>query len=181
MNRLLEYGEPTRLRPVAARRQRDPGGEREALKAGEVAPFGGTEPLDEESRPTLAGHAGTIYVVDGDPAVRSSLRWLVAHLDVHFEAFARAEDLLALDGLARRCCVVTDVVLPGMSGLDLVRELISRSNGTLPVIVLATHSDIPTAVAALRAGAVDFFEKPFGGRALAQRIEEALRRVGQGQ
>ncbi len=109
--------------------------------------------------------------------MRSSLRWLVAHLDVHFEAFSRAEDLLALPALDRNCCIVTDVALPGMSGLDLVRELIARSGGSLPVIMLATHSDIPTAVAALKAGAVDFFEKPFGGRALARRIEEALDRA----
>lgn len=117
---------------------------------------------------------GKVYVVDPDRALCSSIRWLVAHLEVEVICFGRGEALLESDDFEGPCCVVTDLNLPGMSGLDLVRELAKRPGDRIPVIVLATHSDIPSAVAALRAGAVDFFEKPFGGFALAERIEESL-------
>jgi two-component system response regulator FixJ len=111
--------------------------------------------------------------VDSDPAVRDGLHYLLRLLDLNVECFGSAEGLLNLPKLADKACVVTEVHLPGMTGLELLEELESRAV-KVPVIVLASRADVPTAVRALRRGAVDFIEKPFVDRVLTQRIREAL-------
>jgi len=116
-----------------------------------------------------------VYLVDDDPAVRDGL---CALLQVHghvVRAFESAEALLAALPAQPSGCMVVDVRMPGMNGLELQAELKRRAVG-LPVVVITGHGDVPVAVAALKAGAVDFLEKPFDGDALLAAIQEALRR-----
>lgn len=114
-----------------------------------------------------------VYVVDADSAVRDGLESLLRLLELEVESYSTAEELLARNTFDSHACVVAEVQLPGMSGLELHDELKARGTN-LPVILLASRGDVPTAVRALRGGAVDFIEKPFVDRVLAARIEEVL-------
>ena len=115
----------------------------------------------------------TVYLVDGDAAVRDSLESLLSLHGFSVEACSSATELLDGPAPSAKACLVTEVHLPDMSGLELLRRL--RDRGLeLPVIFIATHSDVPTAVQAIRSGAVDFLEKPFLDQALLQRVRELL-------
>jgi two-component system response regulator FixJ len=117
---------------------------------------------------------GTVFVVDDDDAMRASLCWLIGSVDLPVESFASAADFLeTYDG--RPGCLVLDVRMPGMSGLDLQNELRTRAI-TIPVIFITGHGDVPMAMRAVKAGALDFFEKPFSHQELLDRIQEALGR-----
>ena len=117
----------------------------------------------------------TVYIVDDDPAVRDGLRALLTVSGYTLETFESAESFLAAIDRNTTGCAVLDIRMPGMSGLDLQREL-KRRGIALPVIIITGHGDVPLAVAALKAGAVDFIEKPFDSDALIGSIEEAFRR-----
>jgi len=118
----------------------------------------------------------TIFIVDDDAAVREGLQALLAAKGFAVECFKSAEDFLAAIDPGRGGCVVADVRMPGMSGLDLQREM-KRRNLTLAIIIITGHGDVPLAVAALKAGAVDFLEKPFDADAILASVDEALRRA----
>lgn len=119
--------------------------------------------------------APVIHIVDDDRAAREGLGFLLSSLGLATEAHGSAADLLArLDGPQATGCILADVRMPGMTGLELLDEL-SRRGCPLPVIVITGHGDVPMAVRAMRAGAMDFFEKPVNGMALVARITEALR------
>jgi FixJ family two-component response regulator len=114
-----------------------------------------------------------VFVVDDDPAMRESLRQLVGSVHLPVETYASAQEFLAAQNGGRAGCVVADLRMPGMSGLDLQREMaIRRVN--LPVIMISGYGDVPSAVQALKAGAVDFIEKPFSRQLLLDRIAQAL-------
>lgn len=116
----------------------------------------------------------TVFVVDDDDAMRASLCWLLGSVDLNVEAYGSATDFL--EGYNDRPgCLVLDVRMPGMSGLDLQSELRSRAI-SLPVIFITGHGDVPMALRAVKAGALDFFEKPFSHQELLDRIREALRK-----
>lgn len=117
----------------------------------------------------------TVYIVDDDAAVRDGLKALLTVSGYELATFDSAESFLAAIDRKAAGCAVLDIRMPGMSGLDLQRELKKRSIA-LPVIIITGHGDVPLAVAALKAGAVDFIEKPFDSDALIGSIEEALRR-----
>ena len=115
----------------------------------------------------------TIYVVDADAAVRDSLHSLLTLHGFRVEAFRTASDFLAAPSRAANACLVTEVHLPDMGGIELLERL--RGLGLdLPVIFIANSSDVPTAVRAIRSGAVDFLEKPFLDGALLQRMAKLL-------
>jgi two-component system response regulator FixJ len=117
----------------------------------------------------------TIHIIDDDPSVRESLALLVsAEGHVCHTYFSAQAFLDAIDNDATGC-VVTDVRMPGMSGLDLLTTMKER-RVFMPVIVMSAHGDVPMAVAAMKRGAVDFFEKPFDGGALLASIRAALTR-----
>ncbi len=118
----------------------------------------------------------TIYVVDDDEAVRRALQALLTVEGFSVVGFDSAESFLA--GLPERPegCVLLDVRMPGLSGLEVQREL-KRRGTTLPVVIITGHGDVPMAVAALKAGAVDFLEKPFDKGAILAAVDEALRRA----
>jgi FixJ family two-component response regulator len=118
-----------------------------------------------------------VGVIDADPAARAALKALLQPVGVDLVSFDSAESYL-LSGSARKvACLIVDLLLPGMSGLELLRRL--RSNGNdVPVIVLADESDVPTAVAAMREGAADFIEKPYANIAILKQVQKLVR--GQG-
>ncbi len=116
-----------------------------------------------------------VYVIDADSAVRDSLCLLLSTVGIDSEAFDSAERFLESFDPDRLGCLVTEVDLPGMSGLDLLDRLRDRQSELL-AIVLARHGEVDQVVRAVRAGAVDFLEKPFVDRILLQRILEVLGR-----
>ena len=117
----------------------------------------------------------TIHIVDDAPWVRKSLASLVSIEGHVCHTYLSAQAFLdAIDNDATGC-VVTDVRMPGMSGLDLLAKMKER-RVSMPVIVITAHGDIPLAVAAMKQGAVDFFAKPFDGGALLASVRAALTR-----
>jgi FixJ family two-component response regulator len=114
-----------------------------------------------------------VGVIDPDPVARSGLRTLLHGLGVDVTVFDSAESyLLAANGRPLSCLIV-DLLLPGMSGLELLRRLRNAGND-VPVILLADESDVPTAVAAMREGATDFIEKPYVDVAVLKQVQKLL-------
>ncbi|MDY0013215.1 MAG: response regulator transcription factor [Rhodocyclaceae bacterium] len=115
----------------------------------------------------------TVYVVDDDEALRDSLLWMLDANGFRAEGFESAEAFLAAYTPAMTGCLVLDVRMPGMSGLELFDRL-RTLHVTLPVIFITGHGDVPMAVATLKRGAHDFIEKPFGDKAMQALIEQCL-------
>jgi two-component system response regulator FixJ len=115
-----------------------------------------------------------VYIVDDDEAMRHSLEWLLKPLGLDVQAFPSASAFLAGYDQDRIACLVTDVRMPGMSGLEL-HERLAGTGSTMPVIVITGHGDVPMAVRAMRTGAIDFIQKPLDNQLLIERIHEALR------
>jgi FixJ family two-component response regulator len=114
-----------------------------------------------------------VYVVDDDDAVRNAVRLLFRTADLEVETFPSAAAFLAQADLERRCCLLLDIRMPGMTGSDLHDEL--RGRGVrAPVIIITGHGDIPMAVEAMRKGAYDFIEKPFDDEQLLGQVLNAL-------
>lgn len=113
------------------------------------------------------------HLVDDDDAIRDALAWLLKSRGLACTTHACAEDFLASWSPGLAGCVVLDMRMTGMSGQDCFDQLGQRGS-TLPVIFLTGHGDIPLAVASLKKGAFDFFEKPFNDNDLVSRIEEAI-------
>lgn len=118
----------------------------------------------------------TIYVVDDDMSVRESLSSLLRAEGMAVETFASPIDFLSLERLKDFSCVVLDVRMPGLDGLSLQEEL-TRRGWEVPIIFITGHGDVPDAVRAMKAGAIDFLKKPFDDLALMQGITSALSRV----
>jgi FixJ family two-component response regulator len=115
----------------------------------------------------------TIFVVDDDAAVRDALKLLLRSVGQPVETFASAQEFL--DGYSedRPGCLVLDIRMPGMSGLELQQKL-NEKHSILPIIFITGHGDVPMAVEAMQAGAVDFIQKPFRDQDLIDRINQAL-------
>ena len=118
-------------------------------------------------------HKATVFVVDDDEAVRNSLRWLIESVGVKVETYESAQAFLRAYRPKRAGCLVVDVRMPGMSGLELQDWLVMQGIN-LPVIVITGHGDVPMAVRAMKTGAVDFIEKPFNDQLLLDRIQSAV-------
>ena len=113
------------------------------------------------------------HLVDDDEAIRDALSWLLKSRGIPCASFDSAESFLTAWKKTMSGCLVLDMRMTGMSGLDCFDQLRERES-TLPVIFLTGHGDVPLAVATLKKGAFDFFEKPFNDNDLATRIEEAM-------
>ena len=116
-----------------------------------------------------------VHVIDDDEALRELLAFLLRTADIEAKSYASAAaflDALPLKGLT---CIITDVRMPGLSGIDLLRR-VKELGIEVPVIVITGHGDVPLAVEAMRFGAVDFLEKPFDDEILLQSVRAALRR-----
>jgi FixJ family two-component response regulator len=116
----------------------------------------------------------TIFVVDDDEAVRRGLAALLGAKGYAVETFPTAEAFLARPAPKPPACLLADVRMPGMSGLELQAEL-KRRGAQLPMVVITGHGDVAMAVTALKAGAVDFIEKPFDADAIVAAIEDGVR------
>ena len=114
-----------------------------------------------------------VYVVDDDEPVRDAIGMLLDSVDIAYTACPDAQSFLAEFDPERTGCLVLDIRMPGMSGLELQEKLIEQ-NTTVPIVFITGHGDIPMAVEAMRRGAVDFIRKPFRDQELLDRIHEAL-------
>ena len=115
-----------------------------------------------------------IYIVDDDEAMRDSLKWLLESRGLKVELYPSAEVFLHAFNNDLCGCLVLDVRMPGMSGLDLYEQLQARAS-TLPVIFVTGHGDVPMAVSALKKGAADFIEKPFNDQDILRLIESCMK------
>lgn len=116
---------------------------------------------------------GMVHVIDDDEAIRDSLTFLLDTAGFEARAYDGPAAFLEVAGDLSSGCVVTDVRMPQMSGLDLLRQL-KEQGVPLPVIVITGHGDVPLAVEAMKAGAVDFLEKPFGDETFLAAVQAAL-------
>lgn len=116
----------------------------------------------------------TVFVVDDDEAMRNSVYWLLDSVSLAVKMFASAGDFLASYDACQSGCLLLDVRMPGMSGMELLEQLGSRGI-RLPVIMITGHGDVPMAVRALQHGAFDFIQKPFNGQELLDRVHRALK------
>src|SRR4029079_13149988 len=114
-----------------------------------------------------------VLIVDDDAAVRDSLRALLESSSFLVREFDSAKALLQTPELSRSACVIADIRMPDMDGLALQEELIKRQVG-IPVIIVTGHGDVPLAVRAMKAGAVDFIEKPFDEQVILDSVQKAL-------
>jgi RNA polymerase sigma factor (sigma-70 family) len=115
----------------------------------------------------------TVFVVDDDPAVGDAIRLLLRSVGIATQVFLSATEFLDAYDPERPGCLVLDVRMPGMSGLELQQRL-SDMGSILPIIFVTAHGDVPMAVTAVRTGAMDFIEKPFRDQELLDKIQEAL-------
>lgn len=115
----------------------------------------------------------TVFVVDDDEAMRNSLRWLIESVGLPVECHDSAESFLERYYPGRSGCLLLDVRMPGMSGLEL-QEYLRRNEINIPVIVITGHGDVPMSVRAMKEGAIDFIEKPFNDELLLDAIRNAL-------
>ena len=116
----------------------------------------------------------TVYIVDDDEGIREGLALLLETVDLPCEVFDSAVDFLEAYDPTKVGCLVLDIRMPQMTGLDLQEKLNERQS-TLPIIFISGHGDIPMAVEAMRRGALDFIRKPFREQDLLDRINEALK------
>jgi FixJ family two-component response regulator len=121
---------------------------------------------------TLTANSRLVYVVDDDEALRDSLRWLLESSGYRTAAYATAERFLTAYKPGLASCLVLDVRMPGVTGLQLQQEL-NRRGETLPIIFITGHGDVPMAVNAVKSGAFHFLEKPFKDAQLLALIDEA--------
>ena len=121
----------------------------------------------------MKDHA-TIFVVDDDAGLRASLRWLFESLNVEVETYGAAREFLQNYGSDRSGCLVLDVRMPEISGLELQR-ILNEQDSHIPVIFVTGYGDVPMAVRAMKAGALDFIEKPFHDQDLLERVQQALK------
>jgi FixJ family two-component response regulator len=114
-----------------------------------------------------------VFVVEDDPSMRNALKNLLRSVGLEAQLFASAQEFLDADRPDRPSCLILDVRLPGLSGLDLQREL-SVANIHIPIIFITAHGDIPMSVRAMKAGAVEFLTKPFRDQDLLDAIHHSL-------
>jgi FixJ family two-component response regulator len=117
----------------------------------------------------------TVYIVDDNSAVRDAIRWLVEQVKLPTRTFESATEFLAAYHPAIAGCLVLDMRMPGMSGLDLQEKLL-EIGATLPIIIVTGHGDIPVTVRAMKAGAFEFLQKPFSDQVLLDSIAAAMRK-----
>ncbi|MGH8865236.1 MAG: response regulator transcription factor [Burkholderiales bacterium] len=122
---------------------------------------------------TASDRTSTVFVVDDDEAVRASLRLLLKSLGMPAVTYGSAAEFLAQYDPEQPGCIILDVRMPGMSGLELQDEL-NRRGAIIPVIFVTGHGDVPMAVEAMQHGAADFLQKPFSDKDLTDRIQRAL-------
>lgn len=115
----------------------------------------------------------TVFVVDDEASVRSSLQWLLESIRLKVETFESAEAFLDKVAADRSGCIVLDVRMPGMSGPELMDKL-NQMHVAMPIIFLSAHGDVPLAVRTMKGGALDFLQKPYNNQQFLERVRHAL-------
>ena len=115
-----------------------------------------------------------VCIVDDDAAVRDSLEWLIKSVNLKVQTFSNGMEFLDSEAPFQPGCVILDIRMPGLSGIDVFEELQSRS-ASIPVIFLTGHGDVHLAVRAMKAGAFDFIEKPFNDQLLLDLVQKAIK------
>jgi len=128
----------------------------------------------------MPGPEPLVHVVDDEPAIRESLAMLLRSMGLASRAYASAQEFLEAWRPQGAECLVCDVRMPGMSGLEL-QEALSARSARLPVVLITGHGDVAMAVRAMKAGASDFIEKPFNDQVLLDAVNRALARARDGQ
>jgi FixJ family two-component response regulator len=128
----------------------------------------------ESRAPVISRDTPVIFVVDDDVSVRESLELLILSVGWQSETFESAEEFLERSPIGGPSCLVLDVTLPNLNGLDLQKRMIDRAD--MPVIFITGYGDVPTTVQAMKAGAVEFLTKPFGDNVLLNAIGQAVER-----
>jgi FixJ family two-component response regulator len=123
-----------------------------------------------------AQDAATVFIVDDDADVRESLQELLESVGLHSQAFGTAREFLAVERTEGPSCLILDVRLPGISGLDLQHEL-KKGRISIPIIFLTAHADVPMSVKAMKSGAVEFLTKPFRHQDLLDAVQRSLTRA----
>jgi len=123
----------------------------------------------------MAEAKAIVFVVDDDASVREGLGSLIRSAGLRVETFASAQEFLARPRADVPSCLVLDVRLPGLSGLDLQKRL-AEVNIEIPIVFITGHGDVPTSVRAMKAGAVEFLTKPFVDRDLLDALQQAIKR-----
>ena len=118
-------------------------------------------------------HDPIIFVVDDDETLRDSLRWLLESLQLHVQTYASAQEFLLTYDPVQPGCLLLDVRMPEISGLQL-QDILKKRGIRIPIIIITGHSDVSMAVRAMKAGAVDFIEKPFNDQELLECAQQAL-------
>jgi FixJ family two-component response regulator len=122
---------------------------------------------------SLIPKKGTVYVVDDDEAVRDSLQWLLEGKDYRVRCFDSAETVLSRYDPREVACLIVDIRMGGMTGLELQDRLVERKS-PLPIVFITGHGDVPMAVDTMKKGAMDFIQKPFDETALVNLVERML-------
>jgi FixJ family two-component response regulator len=118
----------------------------------------------------------TVFILDDDADVRESLQELLESVGIHSQSFGTAQDFLAAGHGDDPSCLILDVRLPGISGLDLQHEL-KRRRISIPIIFLTAHADVPMSVKAMKSGAIEFLTKPFRQQDLLDAVQRSLTRA----
>src|SRR5258708_32684252 len=121
----------------------------------------------------VAASNGEIFIVDDDPAIRQMLTMVFSRAGFQATCFAEGGALLASARMVVPACIILDVNIPGRSGLDILKQL-NAEDYPAPIFVISGQGDIPTAVEAIRNGALDFIEKPFRGQEVVTRVRESI-------
>ena len=116
----------------------------------------------------------TVYIVDDDQAIRHAMEMLMRSVGLNYEIFHSGNDILASHTNDRAGCLVLDIRMPGLGGLEL-QDKLNEMGSTLPIIFITGHGDVPMAVEAMQKGAIDFIQKPFRDQELLDRIGEAVK------
>lgn len=116
----------------------------------------------------------TVYIVDDDQAIRHAMEMLMRSVGLNYEIFHSGNDFLASHTNDRAGCLVLDIRMPGLGGLEL-QDKLNEMGSTLPIIFITGHGDVPMAVEAMQKGAIDFIQKPFRDQELLDRIGEAVK------
>lgn len=123
----------------------------------------------------MSGEDSTVFIVDDDPSMREALMRLLGTVGIRAQVFKTAQEFLATERPDHPSCLVLDVRLPGLSGLDLQRQL-ANMDPPIPIVFITAHGDIPMTVQAMKAGAVEFLTKPFRDQQLLDAVQQALAR-----
>ena len=131
-----------------------------------------SEASSESRAPVISHDTAVVFVVDDDVSVRESLELLILSAGWQPETFASAEEFLERSRVDRPSCLILDVTLPNLNGLELQKRIIDRAD--MPIIFITGYGDVPSTVQAMKAGAVEFLTKPFGDDVLRNAISQAI-------